>query len=196
VKPEVAKPVQAKKYPPYLEGEAAWRAVERAELWLTEGKYLEVLDLLTHTDIAERQLYARATVATVVAWMRVPASMIAPLAPRHIFLHKRVGYLEFVVRDEPDNPRFVARLAEAYAYYPKRKAEARALLEDLAERGLMPDAFAYATLAQVRYDLGDRPGAREAIASCKKLDARKRLCSLTPQHLMPARALADETAAR
>ena len=192
--PEQKEPEQVHDHTPFVEGKAAVLAIENCERMLVEGRYVEVLGYLTnHNLLGEPQIGRRQSVAVSVAWIRLPASM---MEVRLASLLLYVGYLEFAVKDEPNNPRFIARLAEGYANYPKRKAEARALLEILEEGGRMPDAFAYATLAQLRFGFGDKSGARNALALCKKLDGREKLCSLTPQHLMPRGALAGETATR
>jgi len=47
-------------------------------------------------------------------------------------------------------------------------------------------------LAQLRAEFVEQSAAKEALARCRELDARKHLCSLTPQHMMPHRALADQ----
>ncbi len=66
-------------------------------------------------------------------------------------------------------PPLLARLAEAQARIPAVRPAARATLEQLARRDLVPDAEAWAALADLRGEVGDAAGQKAALERCRKL---------------------------
>lgn len=76
---------------------------------------------------------------------------------------------------DPQDPRTVAWLAEGLVQSAATRAEGAALLEDLATRDLMPDAWAWRALALGRTD---RTARRQALARCREVaGTRARLCA-------------------
>ena len=65
-----------------------------------------------------------------------------------------------------DDPVVRTRHAEAFAALRRWRAAAD-ILQPLAERDLMPDAYGYATLARAQHELGDADEASRAIRACR-----------------------------
>ena len=80
-----------------------------------------------------------------------------------------------------DDPVQMAHYAEALARFPDHRAQALQLLHDLATRDLMPDAWAYRTLAELLRGTDDTASA-EAAAHCRERAGRhaSRICSESP----------------
>ena len=78
---------------------------------------------------------------------------------------------------KPDDPVLRARMAEALSAFPDSRAEARRMITTLVEADLVPDAETYRVLAHLEH-LGGRVEARDvAVAKCKSLARRKKICS-------------------
>jgi hypothetical protein len=69
-------------------------------------------------------------------------------------------------------------LAEAMARVPERREEARAILEELAQRDLIASPEGYAALASVRSQLGDSAGQQVALQRCEAMAKSKDACTL------------------
>ncbi len=69
-------------------------------------------------------------------------------------------------------------LAEAMARVPERRAEARAILEDLAKRDLIASPEGYAALAQLRSQSGDSDGQKLALKRCEAMAKSQDACLL------------------
>ncbi|MEO1269115.1 MAG: hypothetical protein AAFX99_13520 [Myxococcota bacterium] len=69
----------------------------------------------------------------------------------------------------PQSTVLQARYAEGLALNPRHAQRARKLLEDLAQRDLLTDAYAYAALARLRADQGDEAQSQEAWERCRAM---------------------------
>lgn len=69
-------------------------------------------------------------------------------------------------------------LAEAMSRVPARRAEARRMLEALAERDLIASPEGYAALASLRSDAGDAAGQKLALARCEAMAKSQAACLL------------------
>jgi hypothetical protein len=69
-------------------------------------------------------------------------------------------------------------LAEAMARVPERRAEARAILEDLAKRDLIASPEGYAALAMLRSQSGDADGQKLALKRCEAMAKSQDACVL------------------
>jgi hypothetical protein len=56
-------------------------------------------------------------------------------------------------------------------------SEAKAILEDLAQKDVLATPYAYAALAQLRDAAGDAAGRDEALAKCRTMAASKSICA-------------------
>lgn len=85
-----------------------------------------------------------------------------------------------------DDPFLRARRAEVLARVTGREADARAELETLAQRDLMPDAYAWAALAALRASAGDVAGGTEAMDRCKTIAGRRAraICGESPRRVV------------
>ena len=68
------------------------------------------------------------------------------------------------------------RLGEALSRLPWTRGEALDLLSDIAAKGGLPEGMAWAALADLKQELGDRQGSRQALQRCRKLDGSARAC--------------------
>lgn len=69
-------------------------------------------------------------------------------------------------------------LAEAMSRVPERRAEARAILEDLAQRDLIASPEGYAALASLRSQSGDANGQKLALKRCEAMAKSQDACVL------------------
>lgn len=69
-------------------------------------------------------------------------------------------------------------LAEAMTRVPERRAEARAILEDLAKRDLIASPEGYAALAELRSQSGDSDGQKLALKRCEAMAKTQDACAL------------------
>lgn len=88
------------------------------------------------------------------------------------------------VKDRPEaqSPEYRARFAEAFVSdgNPERVKEARAIIEHLASKDLVPDAFAWHTLAIARRAAGDAAGAKLADDRCRAVAKVTTICKPRP----------------
>lgn len=168
----------------YLQGDRAVAQVNKADKLLAAGKPEKALELVDWRYEYEGKLQERADLIAMVARLRV--GRITP--------EDAAEWFEARLKDNPEQPYVVARLAEAYAAMPKKTERARKLLEDLHARDLMPDGEAYATLAALRDGAGDAEGRDDALASCRKVAKRKAVCKL-PKSAPVKKAAAKKSAA-
>jgi hypothetical protein len=90
-------------------------------------------------------------------------------------------FLTAALAKNSEDPLLIARHAEALALSDKTADKARAALEDLAERDLMPEAQSYTALARLLAKAGETAASKEAVASCLKMTKHKAVCSITPK---------------
>jgi hypothetical protein len=69
-------------------------------------------------------------------------------------------------------------LAEAMSRVPTRRAEARAMLEELAKRDLIASPEGYAALAELRSQSGDADGQKLALKRCEAMAKSQDACAL------------------
>jgi len=69
-------------------------------------------------------------------------------------------------------------LAEAMARIPEQRAEARAILEELAKRDLIASPEGYAALASLRRESGDADGQSVALKRCEAMAKNQDACVL------------------
>ena len=114
-------------------------------------------------------LRRRWALATAVATLRIDLDAAERVAQHLLYLQELYG----------NEPYIRARLAEALAHVTGSEPRALALLADLEQRDLMPDADGYALLARLRRARGDAPGSERALARCRKIAGKHDACSAT-----------------
>lgn len=162
--------------PRLLEGDAGLQTVLQAQRLLVAGKNREVHTLLAAHTFRDRALGEQALIIKSSAAFRIHFE--DPLK-RVQFVELHVSWLEFEFAKKND-PLIAARLAEGYAVYQDTQGKAKTLLEDLVIHNSMPDAFAFATLAQLRAKSGESIAAGDALRQCNKIAERKAICTLNP----------------
>jgi len=157
-----------------LEGDEAVAQVARAERLMAKGKYHKALKLVDpfRYEFDDEALADRAHTLAMVTRLRLEPASWGETAAR---------FFENALKADPEQPYAAARLAEAYTHMPNKAERARALLEDLAGRDLMPDAEAWATLALARERGGDPEGREAALDRCRKLTERPMVCRIIPK---------------
>ena len=80
------------------------------------------------------------------------------------------------VNAKSDDVSLKTDLAETLARIPEHRAEARAILEDLARRDLVASPEGYATLAALRSDSGDSEGQKLALKRCEAMAKSQDAC--------------------
>ena len=87
-----------------------------------------------------------------------------------------VSKLQRRAMHQANAPAPLSDLGEALTRLPERHAEARRILEHLAERQLLTSAHAYAALARLRAASGEGQSSAEALNACKRLSRQKHAC--------------------
>ncbi len=150
-----------------LETKEAARLVAKVEAALDEGKPKKAYYLIPgELEVSDRALQRRLEVLQAVARLRIGHVTIA------------LGMLAQHVKQRPDDPYLVARLAEAQTTAGKNLDEALARLVDLEKRDVMPDAEGWATLARLYDGKGDAAGRERAVARCKQIAKRAEVCAV------------------
>lgn len=159
-----------------LEGDDAVRAIVQVELALEAGRYGEARSILGGSgDVhwLNESVTGRVNDAEVLLALRTAPRRAAKTA---------ADYFAKRSKAQPKNLRYQAWLAEAYATLNKRE-QALAILTDLVERDLMPDGFAYVTLAK----LSDGVKVDEWLDVCKKRAKAKSICVIPTTARAPAK---------
>ena len=159
-----------------LEGDNAVRTIAQIEGLLDAGQYGQARELLGTDDSVhwlDERVTGRVRDAEMVLALRT--------APRRVAKHA-VEYFAARSKSQPKNLRYQAWLAEAYATLNKRE-QALAILSDLHKRDLMPDGFAYVTLAK----LSDGVHVDEWLDVCRTRAKVKSICVI-PTAARPAPA--------
>ncbi len=159
----------------YVDGDDAVKQVAEAERLLALGKLQRAEEKVEpHTyRFEDAGIQKRANIVwATVAFRRERAK--ADSWP----VKGGLRQLEAELEGDADNPVLLARISEGYALAPDTAARARATLEDLAARDVMPDAYGYRTLARLRFHDGDQDAALAALTLCKNMSKRKKVCTL------------------
>jgi hypothetical protein len=138
---------------------------------------LEIADYKTagtamgrHHAVRDPQLQFRLTDASALIALRARPSEPMSQSTREWTLE------HFEERAKLKDVKFKAWLAEALEANGKTE-RALQILQDLKKRDLMPDAFAYLTLARLSAKAEERDAA---LASCKTRAKNKAICTLAP----------------
>lgn len=160
-----------------MEGDHAVRTLAEIEGLIDTGQYGQASSLLGSDGSVhwmDERLSGRISDARMVIALRT--------APRRV-AKDAVDYFAKRSKAQPKNLRYQAWLAEAYATLNKRE-QALAILTDLHQRDLMPDGFAYVTLAK----LSDGVHVDEWLDVCKKRAKAKSICVIpTAARAAPAK---------
>ena len=180
-----------------LAGNKAARHLKKAEKALEKGQNRKVIRLTDEERyyFEERNLARRAEILNHIAVTRLGEEPVASL-----------WYFLKLLAADSENPVMAARVAEAMliranfdpepsqatdyekalpsANAEKMRADALAILLDLEKRDLMPDAFAYATLAQLHVQVGDVEVSEAALKRCRKMTRVRKVCK--PRWLRPS----------
>ncbi|HYP90834.1 MAG TPA: hypothetical protein VEQ59_21855 [Polyangiaceae bacterium] len=89
-----------------------------------------------------------------------------------------IQVLKRQVDSKTDDVSLATDLAEAMARVPARRAEARVMLEDLAQRDLIASPEGYAALAALRSESGDTNGQKLALQRCEAMAKTRGACAL------------------
>jgi hypothetical protein len=156
----------------------------RAESDLARGRLASALENATEAgrelrgqDDDEAGLVSRAERVRAIAVVRLdgPVDATHTRVRRSIDQETRRQNLAWAARvlgPRNELPADRARYAEALSRIDARAEEAVQILEDLAARDLMPDAWAYRALAEARTRTGDPDGARAATGECRARSRR------------------------
>lgn len=158
-----------------LEGNSAVQRIAKAEKQLEKGKLNAARSTLaTHRfRFADKGHRRRAMLVLSAIEFRSAGATTANWSVQNY-----ITRLEGALKADKDNPLIQSRLAEGYALDRKTHDKARLILNDLAERDLMPDAFGFRNLAILRAADKDMKSAKLALVSCRKLTKRKDVCTL------------------
>lgn len=163
-----------------LSGDAQVRQVRKAERALAYGDLARAVALTSAADYRfEGPVLARRArlISAVAALRRGDAGVVVGFQTMAPIL----AQLEALHAARPDAPLEQARLAEALVRGdPAAQARARALIEDLVARDLVPDAHVWLTAARVRIAAGDADGAAAALAMCRKRGKRYKVACEVP----------------
>ncbi|HMU37964.1 MAG TPA: hypothetical protein PKE31_03040 [Pseudomonadota bacterium] len=169
-----------------LSKNVASQLVARAEKALSQGKPAEAFDIL---DEKLRSHYGlRTEDPTLTRKLQLIYSVACIRSSDAKGMEYGTRSLKWAHESDPKNPIVAARLAEAISRLPaetpekaeQNRKEALALLEPLAEKDLIVDADAFATLARLKKQKGDDGGAKEALARCAKMSKNPTVCSDAP----------------
>ncbi|MBX3191513.1 MAG: hypothetical protein KF819_31245 [Labilithrix sp.] len=87
-----------------------------------------------------------------------------------------VQALREIDQKRPNDPTVQADLGEALSKLPHGQAEARKILQALAQKDLMGSPHAYAALAKLHTQSGDAAGAQAAIKRCEEMSKTPGVC--------------------
>lgn len=158
----------------FLDGDDASQQVKQAEKLLAAGKNKQALQKVEpyRYRFNGKGLQRRAVLVQAAIKFRAPKI-------NYRSAEFYIGYLEKELEGSKDDPLLTSLLAEGYAVEAETAAKATEMLEDLAKRELMPDAFGYIALGTLRAKAGDQDGAKAALTLCKKMTKHKALCKVS-----------------
>lgn len=155
--------------PVYLSTDKATKLVAAAERALDDGQPKSALRVLRDVENygvrLPGELQRRAQLLLWVAHMRVGDGHASGATEK-----LRRAY------EQDKTPWTGARYAEALARGEDTRDEALAILADLEQRDLMPDAHAWATLAILRDAAGDAEGRDRAAEKCRTAAKKAAIC--------------------
>jgi len=149
-----------------MEGDEAVRRLAQIESLIDTGQYVDASGLLGSDDSVhwlDERLTGRVNDARMVIALRTSRRSAA----------SAVTYFSARSKAQPKNLRYQAWLAEGYANLNKRE-QALAILTDLHKRDLMPDGFAYVTLAK----LSNGADVDQWLDVCRKRAKTKSICTI------------------
>jgi len=155
------------------EGDEAVRAIVRVEAEIDAGNPGAALSTINGGHFLDERVQVRVSDATFLASLR--------LNPRGRTAYHAATYFADRSKRDPKNVKLKAWLAESLAASGKAQ-QARQLLVELRERDLMPDGYAYLTLAK----LSDGAERTTALETCTKRATVKSICQM-PQRAAPKR---------
>lgn len=174
------------------------RLTQRAERHLSEGRAAaayrivatlrQQLDSPNNATAQTRELHERLELIRAIATIRLEGGVNLHAANDSVSPQRRRAALERATEllrersEADDNPVIQARYAEALAR--TNRAEALAILRALDEEDLMPDAWAYRTLADLEGDEGNHDARDRAHEACESRlsnsRVRRTVCGATP----------------
>ncbi len=160
-----------------LDSNQVARLIKRAEKAVEQGNYKRALRII---NTNYRRSPSPRSFAPDVGLQRRRLLVQAAVAFRGPYTSEvdyYIGHLESLLENDK-SPEIHTMLAEGYALNPKTARKATDVLEDLAERDLMPNAFAFLTLARLRAQADDEVGAKRALKSCRTMAKHKRVCKI------------------
>jgi predicted Zn-dependent protease len=164
-----------------MRGNKAVQKVMRAEKHLAKGNLAKAIREVQIYDFEweDKALERRAHTAYYAASVR---------AGRESAYQEAEEFFQSQLEQDKEQPLMQARLAEVYLARNQKITEARAMLEDLFARDLVPDAHGYVTLAQLRDREGDAGGRDDALTRCRTATKNKRQCALPKKKATAAKA--------
>ncbi len=158
-----------------LDSNQVARLIKRAEKAVERGNYKQALRIL------EKDYELAPSLSEPVPGLYRRTVLVSAAVAFRVSYLEDVDYyvrqLENLLENDK-SPEIHTLLAEGYALNPETMGKASDILEDLAERDLMPNAFAFLTLARLRAQAGDDVGAKEGLQSCRSMAKHKRLCKI------------------
>jgi hypothetical protein len=155
------------------EGDAAVRAIVQVEADLAAGRPGVALSTISGGHFLDERVQVRVSDAQYLASLR--------LNPGGRTARNAMTYFGDRAKRDPKNVKLKAWYAESLAAAGKVR-DAKLILVELRERDLMPDAFAYLTLAKIS-DGAERTAALE---TCSRRAKVKDICAM-PQRAAPKR---------
>jgi hypothetical protein len=159
-----------------LEGNRAVKQIRKAEKLLARGqadKARRLVDPFRY-DFEGKGLQRRADIVIATADVR----RLRGHRDMALFEEARKTLADLHAEHKND-PLIAARYAEALAAAEPTRGRALAILQDLEKRDLMPDAFAYRTLARLHHAAGNSEASNAAMSRCRKTAERRRVCTLS-----------------
>ncbi len=160
----------------FVDGDDGVKQIMHAEKLLARGQNKRALKLVGYQYRFESNQQEKVRLIRATAAFRT-------LKADNYLVSSGIDNLKNSLKTSNDNPLLLARLAEGYSLSKKNSAEAKTILEDLVKRDLMPDGFAFATLAKLRSQAGETESAKAAIQSCRTMIKKKSLCTRTQKRV-------------
>lgn len=169
----------------HIEGDAAVKRIAKAEKLLEQGKLKKARQAIEprRYRFSDPGHARRAMLVLSAVEFRKKGASTSDWSVQSF-----ISGLEDALERDKDNPVLQARLAEGLALDRKTADKALALLQDLSERDLMPDAYGFRNLALLRAAGDDMKAAKLALKDCKAMTKRKSICTLAASTEVVAKA--------